>query len=89
MTVRNVLQFLLWIALSSIALFGGFTGKWWVVTVILLCFMVWVLYLLIQNEKKESVHSATHSELVVARTELENYKRLRVRRADLLSRHVD
>ncbi|MCR4285501.1 MAG: hypothetical protein NUW00_01245 [Candidatus Kaiserbacteria bacterium] len=89
MTLKNVLQFTLWIALSSTALIGGATEKLWLVLVILLCFMLWVLYLLIQLEKERSAHSATRSALVVACTELENYKKLRVRRTDLLSRHVD
>ncbi len=89
MYLKSVLQFLLWITLSSVAFFGGVTEKWWLVLVVLLCFMVWVLYLFIQHEKERFAHSATHSALVVACTELENYKNLRVRRADLLSRHVD
>lgn len=59
MYLKSVLQFLLWITLSFVALFGGATEKWWLVLTILLCFMLWVLYLLVKLEKAETVLKAT------------------------------
>lgn len=61
MIVKNVLLFMLWIVLSSIALIGGAAEKWWLVLTILLCFMVWVLYLLIKLENREFEISALRS----------------------------
>lgn len=89
MTVKNILVFTLWIALSSVALIGGANEKWLLVLVVLLCFMIWVLYLLVQNEKEKSAHRATYTAFIEACKELENYKNLRVRRTDLLRNHVD
>lgn len=86
MTLKNVLEFTLWIILSSVALIGGATEKWWLVLAILLCFMVWVLYLLVQNEKEKSAHRATYTAFIEACKELENYKRLRVPRLSLINR---
>jgi hypothetical protein len=89
MTVKNVLKFLLWITLSSAAFIGGATEKWWLVLAVVPCFAMWVLYLLVQQEKMESSLKTADLTLTQVRTELDNYKKLQVRRTDLLRNHAD
>ena len=89
MILIKVFQLTLILALMIVAMIGGTTEKWWLVLVVVLCLVVWVLYLLVQQEKNGSALETANTTLTQTRKELENYKRLRVRRVDLLSRHVD
>lgn len=84
-----VFEFVLFFTLIIVAIIGGFTERLWMVLVVVLCFAVWVLYLLSQRKDLKSVITSLNTSFIRTNNELENYKSLRVRRADLLSCHVD